>query len=1046
MTISCEHCNSINSTDNLFCYSCETLLFSPQVTISKLLEAQEKMEQTHLSQLTILKSKIKRVEDYILNHAHKSSLEPKLLKEDNLQEKSVEPFVQEYSMKTISEIIEKPEPVVLKEIVTDRTDEKKDVLPSKSNIHSKPIQTEVKSTTGIKQVVVEERNTKTPNTPIHREPTEFQKQISQFFEPMFDGVDLVKQAFTRYKQEGKLPIVLMMIAGILAILVGFGYLMQRSFDQMGIYSGLVKVSFGFVFSFAIGFIGKRLYKKDVKYEEYSSALLSLMVILNYLLIYYVSNLSGFPVLSSGKIGFLLIVANTTLSILIAFKYETKIIAVLSLIGGALTPFYLNESGNPDFYFGYLWILLVAANFIAIRIKWFQLNYISFVLFLILVEGAVFTDASESTLFIGYIHLFAYLFFYITLFDKRQLKSTLTKNDLLILSGNLTVLLINIYNTVPDFFWIGTLYLVNGLIFMAFLAMRWKGISKSIKIGLFVTVGSFIGLAIPFLFGQALMGLFWSIEAILLIVLGFNFAMKSIRSEGYIVLSIALFKLFYSAILIVEQWGESIIHEGFLNYMVLGIIFSSLWFIGNKFEAQFTRFEKSLYGLFKEIIPIWLSSIVFIVSYDLFGYYGFNVMIIPMLGLIIWHYKFNTKEVESIGLFHLLFFIAAFIISTKQVNSYSFSDQLLYGKIGMLELVVLLWSLKLFYQKMGYMEKVKHQTIQIFRIVFFVLLPLIFIKQIFKHAQPYFPEAIWLGFLMSYGLHRKLKFPALLTEAHLLFLAAVGVNVAIYDVSGLILGIVVMIAIIIIEKGYLKSYFDTSNFRYFIVLMPYICIGFIGYIAIREDYDFKYSIYLIGLLLAAMAYFRDKLDLIYVTYRIAIRLSLLATFLCGSLFLADRPEFVQLLSMIALISFLGYILFLSKTDYIDKSKKTSLGINIVILQILVVLTYSLSILAMNFDLDGPLMTIFLLLHAICLLFFGLKTNRKSLNKGALLLFIITLIKVVFHDIRDFTGTSKIIVLIVIGVILLSASYGYIRIKNKYLPKDIDLSNNSNDEED
>ena len=1015
MTSRCKYCKNLNHVENYFCSSCKQLMYSPEYTIGKLLKAQEELERKHTLEHKHLKDQINKVKHYLLTKEQIEHVSAPVVKES-------EPILQpvDEDKAGFQEIIEKPEPVVLKEIVPEISEVTTHSIVNNAN-------ESFKAKENIKPV----------------SPSLIERETSKLLEPLFDGLDLVKQVFVRYKKEGKLPILLMTIAGILAILIGFGYLMQLSFEYLGVYSGLVKVGLGFVSSAVIGIIGNRLYKKDTKYQEYSSALLSLMVILNYLLIYFLTNLSGFPMLSSAQIGFLLIVANTGLSIFLAFKYETKIIAVLSLIGGALTPFYLNESGNPDFYFGYLWILLVAANFIALRIKWYKLNYISFVLYLLIIEGAVFTDTTLSNLFIGFIHLYAYLFFYIVLFNKTKLKTELSQTDLIILSGNLTLFLLNVYTTISDVNWVGIIYLANGVVFAFWLVKGWKSIPKLMKVGLFVTIGTFVGLAIPFLFGQAVMGLFWSIEAILLIVLGFVFAMESIRKEGYIVLLIALFKLCLSAVAILENWGGGLVNEGFLNYIILGFVFSGLWIIGSRFKDKFTSLEVKIYGVFREIIPIWLSSIVFIIGYDLLGNYGLNIMVVSMFGLMVWHHKLKTKYTEYFAILHLGFFLVAYGLSVSQVNSTSFSDQLLFGQIGVLELLFSFWFIQYFYDKMGYQRSTIYQIVKGLRILFYVLLPLIFIKQIFKHYTPYFPMALWGGLLMSYGLFRKFKHNALFIEVNVIYMAAVGINVVMYTPSGIGVGILVLLSLLIFEEAYVKESFKASKFTAILTLIPYLVIGLFSYLLGKEGIEVQYVGFIISLLLGGFAYYWNKLEIVRVSYKIAVRLSFVFALITGLIVLVDKPEFLSFILLIVLSGGLGYILKIIKIDYTNSNKDISWGINAVIHQLLIIITYSVAILTFGLDIDGPAMTIFLVIHAIVLLFMGLKNQNKVMNRGSLILFVLALIKLVLHDIRDFSGMSKIIVLIVLGVLLLVASYGYVRVRNKYLPEDLVTESDDND---
>ena len=58
------------------------------------------------------------------------------------------------------------------------------------------------------------------------------------------------------------------------------------------------------------------------------------------------------------------------------------------------------------------------------------------------------------------------------------------------------------------------------------------------------------------------------------------------------------------------------------------------------------------------------------------------------------------------------------------------------------------------------------------------------------------------------------------------------------------------------------------------------------------------------------------------------------------------------------------------------------------------------------------------------------NIKSFNTVSIVLFSITLLKVVFHDIRDFVLIEKIGVLLLLGILLLGASFGYVKLTQKY----------------
>jgi uncharacterized membrane protein len=96
-----------------------------------------------------------------------------------------------------------------------------------------------------------------------------------------------------------------------------------------------------------------------------------------------------------------------------------------------------------------------------------------------------------------------------------------------------------------------------------------------------------------------------------------------------------------------------------------------------------------------------------------------------------------------------------------------------------------------------------------------------------------------------------------------------------------------------------------------------------------------------------------------------------------------------------------------------------------------------------NLEGPMTSILLTLHAIVLLFVAMKNQINILNKLSIVLFVIALIKVIFHDISDFSLVQKIIVLIILGLILLGASYGYVRL-SKQFDKNVEVDNESSEE--
>ena len=66
------------------------------------------------------------------------------------------------------------------------------------------------------------------------------------------------------------------------------------------------------------------------------------------------------------------------------------------------------------------------------------------------------------------------------------------------------------------------------------------------------------------------------------------------------------------------------------------------------------------------------------------------------------------------------------------------------------------------------------------------------------------------------------------------------------------------------------------------------------------------------------------------------------------------------------------------------------------------------------------------YALALIFIGIIKRKKHLRISAIILFVITLGKLFFYDLSSLSTISKTIVLVLLGVLLLMASFLY----NKY----------------
>ena len=213
MSSSCNNCNHFNDTSSTFCVKCNTPLLKIETIVERLKQKQLELE-------------------------HRHSLEIQSLKEE------INTLSRSLQFKTEA----KPETII------------KPVAPNKSIVERKLVTPE--------PIAVKPPIYSSPKPVEPKEPSKLELQIQAFLAPIHQFFSFTNKAFNKYKSEGKLPIFFMTITGLVAILFGMGYLMQNSFQYMGIYADVVKVGAGFLCAIVAGVIGFKLYHKNVKYHTF----------------------------------------------------------------------------------------------------------------------------------------------------------------------------------------------------------------------------------------------------------------------------------------------------------------------------------------------------------------------------------------------------------------------------------------------------------------------------------------------------------------------------------------------------------------------------------------------------------------------------------------------------------------------------------------------------------------------------------------------------------------------------------------------------------
>lgn len=474
--------------------------------------------------------------------------------------------------------------------------------------------------------------------------------LEQFFAPVVSGYNYVVGKYQQFKKENKLPLFFLTLAGIAALLFGFGFLVQYSaVTYFGTFSTQVKVGFGFLCSFATMGIGVYLFGKNKKFREFGSALIGLGLALNYLFVYFLA-----PVMSS-TMGFVLILINTAAAVVLALKYEAKIIAVLSLVGGALSPLYLQSSGeNTIIYFAYLWILSASSIFIAKKIKWEALSMIAFILAGAITFLSVYMDVRSlpNITYLVLFHGFAYLFTYASLFDGKKIRKEQSTVSVIMLVGAQAVMMSSLYYVFgvlqAQYTMLGMAYIVNTLPFIAIFASSYKTLNNQQKSLLLIIASAFLFASVPALLGIGHRGPLWALEAVVLLASGFIFKLPNARRVGYLVLLGAFANVAYTMLEIPANWHIKLFTKGYFNLIVLGGVFAILYFVFDRYRDLCEKYEKPLGHIFNEALSVWFAVLIIVTG----AYYTMDwlayVAIVPAFALIFRGYYSNLKFSKYLG--------------------------------------------------------------------------------------------------------------------------------------------------------------------------------------------------------------------------------------------------------------------------------------------------------------------------------------------------------------------------------------------------------------
>ncbi len=876
------------------------------------------------------------------------------------------------------------------------------------------------------------------------EQSAFERFFTEVLFAPFAGIfSYARRTHAHYKAENKLPIFFMTLSGIVAILLGVGYLLQYSISNYFVhFSEWTKAGIGFACSSALLAWAIHLCRKAEKFKEFGSAMMGLAVILNYMLIWFLSAVDTTGSFSAVA-GFWLIVANTGLAMGLALKFETRIVAVLSLLGGAYAPFLLSGGQVTPFYFLYLFFLTIASLFLAKRIRWKELEIVSFFVAQSVIEVAVFKyDGVLSCVWYTLLfHGFAYLFVGTVLFNGKRIKKTLKETELGLLAANLGLFGLNLYWVHSEnLTLLGILYALNALPFLAGIIVGRKSMEAQMKLFFFVVVGAMMALAVPFLVSLELLGPVWAVQALALLWSGFIFKLPKVRREALMLMLIALGKIIYSFIEIAGSWDSALLGAGYGNLLFVGVILGSLHFLMHRNEID--SFEQRIFKIVQEVWAFWGLAVFFVTLGYHFEEWVCNLAIIPLFTLIWWGNRQKLKVTEALGWIMIFPILLGFIFSVDEVNSARFANQTLAGKLALLEVGFCLWFLQFFYQKVLGKDGFKSQMAYYLRELFYWVLPLILIRIVFRLAPDFVLVAGWMGVLIAFVLHHLTKRKSLMVEGYLLTYATTIFcfgQFVMEDISfagiclGLCSGLAVLGGIFAWQKGYEKEQAISSPFKSLFVYFILYSIIVAGLFMAKVMGDLSTGLAVVAVLSLGLSALWRNIHVVRGIYLFLhglgmVMMTLVTLLLLVQIKFLGIPNPLILVLVLAGLGMAGYYLLQPKVLYLKRAYGPRWVNDMYWWNLLLLGFYVALFNQSSFGLSSPFLTIILVLHAIGLLFGTMWNEFRHLRGGYILLFVVAFGKLFLHDLADYSMVEKVIAFILIGVVFLGAAYGFVKLKD------------------
>jgi hypothetical protein len=577
-------------------------------------------------------------------------------------------------------------------------------------------------------------------------------RLTIFSAPFQELYHKLTKLYDHYQQQGKAPVFLMTVAGLITLSIGFGYLLQYSFNTL--FNDALKAITGFVIGAGIIAVGALLAVKKTEFRDYAASVIALGVIFNYLTAYFIGPHYG---LVSETIGFVLLMVVTVAAFSLALFFETRVVSAVTLVGGVFMPFIVGDAGSAGLVFlSYLLVLSVGNLYLSYKIKWPSLSQFTFFLTLSVVEYIGISEVIHPLLAITLLSAFFYMYTYYWTFDGVKLKDKLANHDLTILVANVFYFIYAVLQLPADIHIVAGVLIVHSIVLAT--VVKSLRLMQSVMAPMYLLyIGLLIATAVFVLTPADVTSIVWAIEGLAMLYIGFLYNHKVIRAEGYVIYVIAMTGLLWQAIEAFTSMSQSIIAWHWINLVAFGCLSFIAYRIIYQYKEDATAVEHKAAFVQNEIFTFWGALAISLVI----SIYATPVMTVLAAIPLMWcFYRVSLHKLrvaQITGYLFLLVFIAQILIGFDVNNTTVITQQSFVDWIAMLELVVFSWGIYLYYQHNNISGRGEVFSKKIHNLIFYFPLALIISSLINIFDLHYVAQEslefsyLWLDFIVISAL-------------------------------------------------------------------------------------------------------------------------------------------------------------------------------------------------------------------------------------------------------------------------------------------------------